>query len=100
MTIQENKFRNALVQQGARPNCGSCCMASIVNYAKDIRNDQNIVEMDEYAYVGLTVGGVQNLGSVSSRLFQWLTHTYPGKFNVTEVKWTVKRRIGVAYSTS
>ncbi len=86
MAIHQNTFMNAWVQQGARPNCGSCCMASIVNYAKAIRKDNAIAVMDEYAYVGLTIGGVHNLGSVSSRLYQWITNTYPAAFTVTQVK--------------
>jgi hypothetical protein len=86
MTIKENTFRNAWVHQGAKPNCGSCCMGSIVNYARAIRRDAAITQMDDNAYVGLTVGGVHSLGSVSSRLYQWLTAKYPGAFRVVEVK--------------
>ena len=61
-------------------------MASIVNYAKAIRNDPAIGVMNDSAYVGLTIGGVHNLGSVSSHLYQWITATYPVAFTVTQVK--------------
>ena len=91
MTIKNNTLIRAWVQQGSKPNCGSCCIASIVNYARIVRNDVTIARMDEDAYVGLTVGGVHSLGSVSSRLFQWLTMTYPGAFNVAEVKVANKK---------
>ena len=91
MAIKENTFRNAWVQQGTKPNCGSCCMASIINYARKIRNDAAIAKLDENAYIGLTVGGVHSLGSVSSRLSQWLTATYPAAFNLLEVKVANKK---------
>src|SRR5215472_11618005 len=91
MAIKQNIFRNGWVVQGNKPNCGSCCIASIVNYAKAIRNDNTIAVMDEYAYVGLTIGGVHNLGSVSSRLYQWITITYPAAFTVTQVKMDNKK---------
>ena len=86
MGFDEKIFRRAWVEQANKPNCGSCCVGSIVNYSNR-KNKAGLVAMDEDAYVGLLVGGVHNLGSVTSRLAQWARATYPGLFkNVTEVK--------------
>lgn len=87
MAIEREVFKKAWVQQNGAPNCGSCCMASIVNYARKIRKEKTMAKLDNTAYVGLTVSGVHSLGSVSARLAQWLTSTYPGgAFRVEQVK--------------
>src|SRR5262249_3990583 len=91
MAINQNTLTNEWVQQGTKPNCGSCCVGSIMNYARVIRNDHTIAVMDENAFVGLTLGDIHGLGSVSSRLHQWITTTYPAQFTVAQVKVDTKK---------
>ena len=87
MTVNEDVLRHVWVRQNGTPNCGSCCMGSIVNYARKIRKDKTIAKLDNTAYIGLTVGGVHSLGSVAARLSQWLTAHHPGgAFRVVQVK--------------
>jgi hypothetical protein len=90
MAINQDDLKAGWVKQ-VGSNCGSCCVGSIINYAKRIRNDNAIAPMDANAYIGLTIGGVHSLGSVTFRLFRWLTQTYPAAFYVTEVKVANKK---------
>lgn len=86
MTIRTNTLGEQWVQQLGRPNCGSCCIASIVNYARAVRRDRGWEAMDANCYVGLAVGGVRCLGSVSSRIFQWIDNEHPNLLEVAQVK--------------
>lgn len=42
--------------------------------------------MNNTQYVGLTISGIRDLGSVSSKLAQWLERTHQRPFNVAQVK--------------
>jgi hypothetical protein len=92
--MKQSVFRDAWIEQLTKKNCGSCCVASIVNYAHRIRSGKNEnIYTDNTLYAGLLVGGVHNLGSVTSRLAQWARHTHGTFFNnVTEVKVQGKKQ--------
>jgi hypothetical protein len=92
MAIDQARLRSSWVKQTGA-NCGSCCVASIVNYAWRKRSNENTNIMDNTNYVGLFVSGVESLGSVTARLAQWARDQHRALFeNVTEVKISGKRQ--------
>lgn len=58
-----------------------------MNYAIAYRrNDAALQAMNTNDYVGLTIGGINFLGSTASRLYDWITGKYPNAFTVSQVK--------------
>ncbi len=94
MAINQDDLKTAWVQQGTKPNCGSCCVASIFNYAiplsRALRGRQ---PMHERQYIGLTINGVHNLGSLSAKIFGWFRGTQQRReaFAVRQVR-VINRR--------
>lgn len=84
--VNADTLRHNWVLQGPRPNCGSCCIASIVNYARAVRADGQMARMHNGYVIGLAVDGIPGLGSVSSQIREWLITNHPGKFEIREVK--------------
>lgn len=95
MTIDTDIFKQQWVRQGTQPNCGSCCVASIVNYAREkrggITGSGTPARMNNGRHIGLAVDGVCSLGSVSSKICSWIEGEYPNGLRVTQVKVANRR---------